>query len=285
MKKIKSVAIGFFMIIGAMLLREITAEIGIFGYAFYQMARGELGQGETFVFVQSLVSDTRFMLAISLMAMLVWIVVFGILYKKRRYLEGKTLFEGRLRLKQLLILGLAGLSVQLFLSSALNILLKINPVSMEGYQQVIESLGMGTSLLSFLYIVLLAPIGEELVFRAFALNYLKQRLPFATANLFQALFFGLYHMNLVQGCYAFVIGLLLGWVAEKYGSVRESILLHMAVNAAGCLASAFLPQKLMESWIGLGSLFLLSAFLLVISLRTVKMEVVERKNMDMVEEE
>jgi len=283
MKKVGNVILGLLIVIGAMFLREFVAAIEMFGYSFYKIASGAIGKDEVAIFMQSIAADSDFLLLISAVGTVVWIIIFGLIYKKSRKSEGKALFEGKLTVNRVLVLCLMGIGLQFFINSILGSLLKAAPTLMESYKKVVETLGMGNSLISLVYIVLIAPIGEELVFRAMTFNYLKKHLSFVTANIFQALFFGLYHMNVVQGIYAFVLGLILGWIVQKYGSIREAILLHMAVNLSGCLVGYIMPEQLLENWLGLGLLLIVSICLLVISGKVVKMEEVEIKTIDMVE--
>ena len=52
--------------------------------------------------------------------------------------------------------------------------------------------------------------------------------------------FGIYHFNLVQGIYGFLLGILLCAVMEKYGTVLASMLLHMSANLMA-LIMMYLP--------------------------------------------
>ena len=57
--------------------------------------------------------------------------------------------------------------------------------------------------------------------------------------------FGIIHMNWIQGTYDFCLGLLLGFVNERYNSLYAAILLHALFNFCGTyLAEAlgFLPD-------------------------------------------
>lgn len=56
-------------------------------------------------------------------------------------------------------------------------------------------------------------------------------MPFIGANILQAILFGLAHMNIIQGFYAFGLGLLFGYVAYRYKTIVASIILHMLYNA------------------------------------------------------
>lgn len=105
------------------------------------------------------------------------------------------------------------------------------PKVVENYIDMIESVDIGNDVLSTIAAVCLAPVGEELVCRGLVLYYAKKSLPrFFLANILQAAMFGLMHMNWVQGIYAFAIGLMLGYLTERYHSLLPAILLHFTVN-------------------------------------------------------
>jgi membrane protease YdiL (CAAX protease family) len=75
-------------------------------------------------------------------------------------------------------------------------------------------------------------------------------------------------MNLVQGTYAAVLGLAMGYLAYKYGSVVPGILLHIVINSSSYLISYVFPEALGEnsiamSLIGVASLGLAVIFLAV----------------------
>lgn len=117
----------------------------------------------------------------------------------------------------------------------------IFPAWLEAYEQLIETAGLNdVSVLMILYSVILAPIGEELTFRGVTLRIGRKALPFWAANLIQAFLFGLFHMNMIQGCYAFVIGLVLGYVCEKGGSIYYAIFLHFLFNLWGTVIAGLL---------------------------------------------
>ena len=80
----------------------------------------------------------------------------------------------------------------------------------------------------FLYAGILAPIAEELLFRGLIQRTL---LPFGKrfAIFASALTFGLFHGNLLQGPFAFAVGLVLGYVAVEY-NILWAMVLHMINN-------------------------------------------------------
>ena len=90
-----------------------------------------------------------------------------------------------------------------------------------------------------LYSGLLMPVLEELIFRALLFRVLRKWLPFWASMLTTSLAFGLYHGNLVQFVYASVLGCLLAFLYEKYGSIFAAILAHMCMNVTACIMTEY----------------------------------------------
>ena len=117
------------------------------------------------------------------------------------------------------------------------------PDAFGDYIELIDSSGLGSDLLvSVVYGVILAPIAEELAFRAISLKYLiRGGLPCWIAVTVQALLFGILHMNLVQSTYTFVLGLVLGAVMLKTGKLFYTVLAHITFNIWGIFADRIFP--------------------------------------------
>ena len=95
--------------------------------------------------------------------------------------------------------------------------------------EAIEQASAQTSTFSmFLYLGLGAPVVEEIVFRGCILRGLE-RYGKWFAVLISALLFGVFHGNLIQSPYAFLVGLVLGYVAIRYNIVWAMVL-HMINN-------------------------------------------------------
>ena len=85
---------------------------------------------------------------------------------------------------------------------------------------------------TFIIAVLIAPTAEELLFRKFLTERIVKYGELA-AVLASGLFFRLFHGNLNQFSYAFLLGLFLGFIYVKTGKLRYTIGLHMAINFIG----------------------------------------------------
>ena len=122
------------------------------------------------------------------------------------------------------------LAVQVFYQfyfMALEILLNTMGLTMmEGAAAMAVSCSDSFSM--FLYVAILAPVTEELLCRGLVQRTLQ---PFGKklAILGSAFLFALMHGNLLQTPFAFLVGLILGYVAAEY-SIAWAMVLHMVNN-------------------------------------------------------
>jgi len=95
----------------------------------------------------------------------------------------------------------------------------------------------------YLTIGLLAPLAEEIVFRGAALrSLLASRLSPLAAIVISALLFAVAHLNPTQMPHAFLVGLLLGWMYWRTGSILPGMAYHWANNSAAYVLYAFYPN-------------------------------------------
>ena len=168
------------------------------------------------------------------------IAIFGMWYYYR--FEGDYLPNFKNTFQPILILGLILIiPLSQFACSFLStIVTSIHPQWMEEYLSMIETSGLDNdiTLISVLYSVIRGPISEELIFRGVTMRAANRVFPFWLACIWQAILFGIYHMNVIQGIYTFILGILLGLVCEYSGSIYYSILLHMLFNGYGYFIDA-----------------------------------------------
>lgn len=94
-----------------------------------------------------------------------------------------------------------------------------------------------------LYMVICAPIMEEYVFRKLIVDRCV-RYGQAAAVLMSGLMFGLFHGNLNQFIYAFVLGVFLAFLYVKTGNLKITIALHMMINFMGGAVSTWLMRRI-----------------------------------------
>ena len=130
----------------------------------------------------------------------------------------------------------------------------------EVYAETMNTLYSAALPVQIIALGILVPISEELVFRGLLFKRLRERGTFLQAALYSAVVFGLMHMNMVQMLYAFILGMMLAYVCEKYGSVKAPILAHMTMNLLSVAATyAGLMDWLMEDILRIGTVTVICA--------------------------
>lgn len=151
------------------------------------------------------------------------------------------------KVKLVLKMILLGISVEIAASYILTVILGFIPGAGDSYATEIAGL-MHMTPKMLMIVCILAPVLEELFFRGLILGLLKKFAPFIIANVTQALAFGIYHGKLIQGIYAFLLGMLIGYIAYVTGSFVYTIVLHMGINSTGMLMQYVFPEGA-NAWI------------------------------------
>ena len=238
MKKIGYILYSFVPAIIALCL-EFIATFFVLGVTALYFLYSPAEKGFQYSTLLELLSDYNFNIILSMIFSLSCIIIFGIWYYWRY--EGDYLPRPSKTFHPLTLLGIILMvpGAQYISSIIMVIASSIKPALLEEYTELLESTGLSDDvpLLMIIYAVVLAPVGEELIFRGVTLRAARKALPFWFANILQALLFGIFHMNILQGLYTFAFGLLLGYVCEKGGSIYYSILLHLLYNLWGTCIS------------------------------------------------
>lgn len=114
----------------------------------------------------------------------------------------------------------------------------------ENTQQIITS--MMKEPWGYVAIGILAPLAEEVVFRGAILRTLlgiMSKKNHWVAIMISAAIFGVVHANLAQFINALLMGLLLGWMYYRTGSLVPGILLHWVNNTMAYVLTNIMPQS------------------------------------------
>lgn len=179
-------------------------------------------------------SNNRFNTSVMILFSLFCTGIFGLWYYSRYEGEFLPKRPGFFRPCSVFGIILLAPATQVLTSFLISIIAMIFPAWLRAYESLIENAGMNDVTFSVIcYSVLLAPFSEELIFRGVTMRQAKKVLPFWAANLFQAILFGIFHMNILQGIYACCLGLVMGYICEKCGSIYYSIFFHFLYNLLG----------------------------------------------------
>ena len=102
-------------------------------------------------------------------------------------------------------------------------------------------------ILLIIAIAIIAPIGEELLFRGFLQQFLEQHWKDITrAILITSLFFSIIHMNPYWFIQIYILGIMLGFLSWKTNSIFPPLILHVLNNGTALLFSFIDLEK--NSW-------------------------------------
>lgn len=171
--------------------------------------------------------------------------------KRRNSLGIRYTTPGIKRLGVVFVLGMsAAVSVNVIVS--LSQIARFSPK----YQQVSEVIYSGGLFMEIVSAVIAAPILEELFFRGMIYKRLRDMINVKAAVVISALFFGAFHGNLVQFVYAFIIGLMLAYVYEKFKTIWAPVIFHIGANLISVLITEFMPQSMNNAAVILGAMLI-----------------------------
>lgn len=241
----------FFAVIGIQLLVSIMMSAVFFMIYFFRVAlQGKenfLNNSQQITKIsQEISTSSDFILCLSISATLICGVIFFFWLRKLNRDSFKVNRIKRLSIQNILLILLLGVSCQACLAGVLSFVQPFFKELFDEYSNTINSLLNGNMFFVVLYTIIIAPIAEEIIFRGVILHKARKLMPFIGANILQAVLFGIYHMNIIQGIYAGLLGLVLGYMVRKFETIYASILLHMCVNASSFLVGV-IPENTVSS--------------------------------------
>jgi membrane protease YdiL (CAAX protease family) len=135
------------------------------------------------------------------------------------------------------VLGMIGLSVAT--GAAADLLGARRQGTMEVIAHALARPTGGRLLLAIATIAIAPAIAEETFFRGLIQGRLARRWRRWPSIAVTAAGFALIHLDPAQGAVAFVAGLFLGWLVERFGGIRPSMVAHACNNAAFVVIASF----------------------------------------------
>lgn len=270
MKKIKSIGFGLIyvaipFVVNIIISFELLVRMSIMKYT---------GQIEiTRQMTDKFIKDYGYQLILVTLVNLVIIAGVGLWYYFIRMRRDRSPVDYR----KILSPGTVGMMVgtalcaQFACAIVLQIFAKAFPGIYGNYEKLMEvsDINVLPAWATLLIVAVWAPLAEELVFRAMLFRTLRKGFCFWAAALISGAAFGIYHMNLVQGIYAGLLGLLLAWFYEKTNSLLGCYLFHFLFNLLNYALPAVQESGVPQVLIGLFSLLMILASIpgLIILLR------------------
>ncbi len=228
------------------------------GIVYLFIVKGITGQGGD-IWEQSKLQYNRYGIIVTLIAAVITIPICFYLYKKDRkeeLLGGQEEYQ-RISVKKWILIMILGSSCCIALNNWISLsgIMKI----FSGFEKTAQVLYGGNLMIEVLAVGVAAPMVEEFLFRGLFYKRIAKMINKKAAVFLSALFFGIYHFNVVQGIYAFLIGILLVYLYEKFQTLKAPILFHMAANLTSVLFTEFQIQM------GISGMILSAVFTTIIT--------------------
>lgn len=98
------------------------------------------------------------------------------------------------------------------------------------YEAASELLLRGNIVYRMFALGVITPVSEEIIYRGLVYNRIKMTYGKIYGIVISSLLFGVFHFNLVQGVYAFIIGMALAYCYEITGDLKIPVYIHMSIN-------------------------------------------------------
>ncbi len=168
---------------------------------------------------------TKYAALVTLIALVITIPIEFLYYRRDYVLHTSYIFKNPQYLIAAIVTGVLvshGLSILISLINANGALGTYTQV-----EQVIYSSDMP---LVILRAVILAPLCEELIFRGLTFKRMREDANFLASAVISSAIFALYHMNVPQGIFAFLFGMLLCLLYDMFGNLWVPIIVHASAN-------------------------------------------------------
>lgn len=239
------VVVAFLMMVAYFAVQAVAAVAAILVKTFKIMSTMDMANFDPIAFQNDImlkIQEPSFMTNLTTIATLlsafVALVWYYFLHGRKKSEEDKVFFKTKvLNVKNFFNITVATI-VTFYMALAISELINIiSPATIEKYNKMMEMALGGDMTIAMIAIVFLAPIGEECLFRGLIMKRLNKYFGITAVIIIQAVLFGIFHANIVQGLYVLPIGLLFGYVAYKTKSVLPTIYMHFINNTLSGVTS------------------------------------------------
>lgn len=167
----------------------------------------------------------RYSMIIMSAAGIITIIALRSYFKKDAPVQSDLALKNIRTLLLIILLGIA-------LSHGLNLLISLfnTGTLAESYAEAETALYSDSIWMVIIRTVIIAPIMEELLFRGLMFRRIKEYTGFIAGALISSAVFAVYHLNLIQGIYAFIMGFVFCLIYNRFDHILVPIIMHAAAN-------------------------------------------------------
>ena len=180
---------------------------------------------------------------------IVVVITFAIIYKVRKKNIKEELQFRKTKYINMIIAVALGLSFWIFDSGVLSIIYEAGFLkeSFSYMEELLSPITSGNLILTIISVGIIAPFVEEFIFRGVIFKILNKNISALWSIIIQAILFGVFHFNLIQGGYASLMGILFGYVTYKTKSIWPAIVMHISNNVFACIIPLIIPESVLST--------------------------------------
>lgn len=213
-------------------------------YLFIRQTKDVTGQGANFLssyqFLDILQNNLeKYTYLITLTGAAIAVIVFGTIYIRECSLTempvgAQVKFTDKKNVLWIVCLGFFG-------STGLGRFVSLLPLDniIGNYEMTSSSLLRGNLFIQILSLAVIVPLAEELIYRGLVFSRMRKLMDVKIAMVMTSVLFGIFHFNLLQGVYAFLLSILLICIYLRYQSVFACVIIHAVANLISVLSSYF----------------------------------------------
>ncbi|PKK98474.1 MAG: hypothetical protein CVV57_07125 [Tenericutes bacterium HGW-Tenericutes-2] len=192
-------------------------------------------------------------------SLLVYLIIFN---SRKENLFVRSRFH-KISLKQALWSAAIGVSFVFLSLLIVHVMSIMFPTQYANYLEMMNVLVDAPFIVIILAVVIVAPLFEEIMFRGIVFDSLSKRMNVYISIIIAGLFFGIYHMNIFQGTYATLIGIVMGFSLVWTKSIWAPMIIHFVNN----LVSVLLSYSAIGAWLDTeGALPIILSILIAITI-------------------
>lgn len=192
-------------------------------------------------------------------SLLVYLIIFN---SRKENLFVRSRFH-KISLKQALWSAAIGASFVFLSLLIVHVMSIMFPVQYANFIEMMDVFVDAPFIVIILAVVIVAPLFEEIMFRGIVFDSLSKRMNVYISIIIAGLFFGIYHMNIFQGTYATLIGIVMGFSLVWTKSIWAPMIIHFVNN----LVSVLLSYSAIGAWLDTeGALPIILSILIAITI-------------------
>lgn len=233
--------IAFFYFYASIAVGAVVGVIAAIGSVGNLTATDEESYAEYFNSILGTTSEMMPYMSIAISVIVIGMIAVAFIARKDKFMVYVSF--RKIKLTDGLLLGLVGIMMQFAIIPILHYVLQMLPQEMVNNYFDLMELMTGVNMFGMVLMISInAPIFEEIMVRGVILNDFKKAAPTWLTLVIQALVFGIMHMNIIQGSYAFAIGLVFGIAYLKYKSIWAPIIMHFTFNTSALIIGELHPD-------------------------------------------